>query len=83
VALRRARHERLAASQRRLRERNHTDSRPECLIEPPDFSFIPLLLMRTSILKVCRSHLIAKNCRRGGGWPGTTANRFPGRVASR
>jgi RNA polymerase sigma factor (sigma-70 family) len=54
VALRRARHARFAASQRRLRERDHTDFRPAYLIEPPDFSVIPLL--REEVSRLPKNH---------------------------
>jgi RNA polymerase sigma-70 factor (ECF subfamily) len=54
VALRRARHARLAASQRRLRERNHCDSRQEYPIEPPDSSLIPLL--REEVSRLPKNH---------------------------
>jgi RNA polymerase sigma-70 factor (ECF subfamily) len=68
VALRRARHARLAASQRRLHERNVTDSRPAHPIEPPDLSLIPLLreevsrLPKIHRLPVMLCYLEGKTC---------------------
>jgi RNA polymerase sigma factor (sigma-70 family) len=50
VALRRALKARFNASQRRVRERNRTDPRPEYPIEPPDLSHIPLLREEVSRL---------------------------------
>jgi RNA polymerase sigma-70 factor (ECF subfamily) len=54
VALRRARHVRFAASQRRRHERNRIDSRREYPIEPPDLSLIPLL--REEVRRLPRNH---------------------------
>jgi RNA polymerase sigma factor (sigma-70 family) len=68
VALRRAWQARFAASQRRLRERNRIDSRPEYPIEPPDLSLIPLLreevsrLRRNHRLPVMLCYLEGKTC---------------------
>jgi RNA polymerase sigma factor (sigma-70 family) len=50
VALRLARKARFKASQRRVHERNRTDSKPESPIDPPDFSLIPLLREEVSRL---------------------------------
>jgi RNA polymerase sigma factor (sigma-70 family) len=50
VALRLALKARSAASQRRVRERNRTGSRPESPIDPPDLSLIPLLREEVSRL---------------------------------
>ena len=50
MALRRARKVRFEASQRRVRERNRTDSRTEYLSDPADLSLIPLLREEVSRL---------------------------------
>jgi RNA polymerase sigma factor (sigma-70 family) len=50
VALRRSLRARIQASQRRVRERNRTESRKEDPIDPPDLSLIPLLREEVSRL---------------------------------
>jgi RNA polymerase sigma factor (sigma-70 family) len=50
VARRRAQKARSEASQRRVRERNRTDSRPESPVDPPDLFLIPLVREEVSRL---------------------------------
>jgi RNA polymerase sigma factor (sigma-70 family) len=86
VALRRARRARLAAAARRIRERIHTDSRPEYLIEPPDFSFLPLLheevsrLPRNHRLPVMLCYLEGKTCQEAAAQLGCPVGTIKGRL---